>query len=304
VAVVAGRELVVWRTDAGDPVVMERFCPHQGAALELGVVVGAALRCPFHHWQFDASGSCVAAPTVRRRPDNARAVVFPSGEVHGYVWTWVGSAVPEYPLPEFPHLGTDAAPHRRYSFRQSTTASPRRVLENGFDVPHFPVVHGIAADLALEWTSWSNEHMLAARLNVDSLDLPAPLGRVLKIERLSLDLRSTPSYQTLTFELNGIPVAHELLTLTPVELGATTLRGWTVMPRSPGLLGTAPAFWAYRLQHWLGTRSDLRIYRDAEETDGSINTADDEGVLRFRQFYRRWSAPGGQPDADQLPREA
>lgn len=294
--VVAGRELVVWRAGAGDAVVMDRFCPHQGAALELGTIVDGALRCPFHHWRFDTGGSCVAAPSTRRIPAGVSAVVHPSRELYGYVWVWIGSAEPEYPPPDFPHLEPGAPAHRRYSFQQYTSASARRILENGFDVPHFPVVHGIAADLQLDWSPWCDEHTLAARLTVESLPLPSPLDRVMSIRWLCLNLRSTPSYQTLTFELNGTPVAHELLALTPSEQGATTLRGWTVVPRSPGLLGTAAVFWGYRLQHWLGTRSDLRIYRDVEETDGSVNTADDAGVLRFRQFYRRWSGHGGHQD--------
>lgn len=300
--VVAGRELVVWRAAGGGPVVMGRFCPHQGAALELGTVVDGTLQCPFHHWRFDAGGACVAAPSTRRVPDDATATVLHTRDLHGYVWMWIGSAEPEYPPPEFPHLGSAAPPHRRYAFRQETAASARRVLENGFDVPHFPVVHGIPADLTLDWSPWNDDHELAARLTVERIDLPASLDRVLGIEWLCLELRSTPSYQTLTFELNGRPVAHELLALTPSEQGATTLLGWTVVPRSPGLVGTAAVFWGYRLQHWLGTRSDLQIYRDAQETDGSVNTAADEGVLRFRQFYRRWSGQGAHPVPDDRAR--
>lgn len=291
-AVLAGHEVVVWRTGAGAAVVMDRFCPHQGAALELGRVVDGALRCAFHHWRFDGDGTCVDAPATRRVPQGASARVHPSWEGLGFVWSWVGSAVPEYPPPTFPPLGREAPAHRRYAFAFDTNAPARRVLENGFDLPHFPVVHGIAGDLRLTWDDEADQHTIGARITTDSLALPAPLDRLPGLGRLCLHLRSTPSYQVLTFELNDRPVAHELLALTPVSQGATTMRGWTVMPRTGGLLGSAPVFWGYRLQHWLGTRSDLRIYRDAEDTDGSINTADDEGVLRFRKFHRRWTGRG------------
>lgn len=289
---VAGDELVVWRTGEGAAVVMDRFCPHQGAALELGRVVDGALRCAFHHWRFDGDGTCVAAPATRRVPRGASARVRPSWEGLGFVWTWVGSAIPEYPPPDFPHLGREKPAHRCYGFVFDTNASARRVLENGFDVPHFSVVHGIAGDLRLTWDDDVDKHTIGARLTVDSIALPAPLNRLPDLGRLCLHLRSTPSYQMLTFELNDRPVAHELLALTPVAQGATTMRGWTVVPRAGGLLGSAPVFWGYRLQHWWGTRADLRIYQDAEETDGSINTADDEGVLRFRKFHRRWTGGG------------
>ncbi|MET7319027.1 Rieske 2Fe-2S domain-containing protein [Streptomyces sp. NPDC005549] len=292
-AVVAGTEVVVWRTGDGAAVVMDRFCPHQGAALELGRVVDGDLRCAFHHWRFDGEGTCVAAPSTRRVPRGTTARVHPSWEGLGYVWTWRGSAVPEYPPPDFPHLGPAAPAHRRYRFAFDTNATARRVLENGFDLPHFPVVHGIAGDLRLTWDAEENKHTMGARITTDSIALPAPLDRRPGgLGRLCLHLRSTPSYQVLTFELDDRPVAHELLAVTPVARDRTTMHGWTVVPRAGGLLGSAPVFWAYRLQHWWGTRADLRIYRDAEETDGSINTPDDEGVLRFRQFHRHWTGRG------------
>lgn len=285
----AGREFVAWRTRSGVPAVMSRYCPHQGAALELGRVDGETLRCPFHHWRFAADGECVAAPATRRIPAGAAASVLPIWEGLGLVWAWVGSATPQYPPPSFPPMDPGAAAHRRYAFTFTANASARRVLENGFDVPHFAVVHDIPADLVLDWES-AQDHVLAARLTTHDLRVPRPLDRFLRVGQLGLHLSSTPSYQTLTFALDGVPVAHELLALTPVGPGVTIMRGWTVMPRSRTLLGSIATFWGYRWQHRRGTQDDLRIYQHATDVDSTVNTSDDEGVLRFRRFYRRWTA--------------
>lgn len=122
-AVVAGREVVLWRAGDGAAVVMDRFCPHQGAALELGKVVGGELRCTFHHWRFDGEGTCVAAPATRRVPRDASARVHPSWEGFGYVWTWVGSEVPEYPPPDFP---TWTGRHRPTGATGSPSTPPHR----------------------------------------------------------------------------------------------------------------------------------------------------------------------------------
>jgi isorenieratene synthase len=46
--VAAGRELVVFRDDAGQPHVAPRACPHMGADLSAGCVRGGALVCPWH----------------------------------------------------------------------------------------------------------------------------------------------------------------------------------------------------------------------------------------------------------------
>lgn len=97
-----------------------------------------------------------------------------------------------------------------------------------------------------------------------------------------------PGGQRLTFLDGDRPLAKELLAITPVRPGHTVFQGWSLVRQSPGLTGSAPAFWAYRYQHWLGTRQDLAIYRDAVDTDGSVNEPHDEGILRYRRYYRKW----------------
>ena len=58
------RELVLFRTRSGKPVVLDAYCPHMGAHLaEGGRVVAEGIRCPFHAWQFGADGQCVQRPT-------------------------------------------------------------------------------------------------------------------------------------------------------------------------------------------------------------------------------------------------
>jgi phenylpropionate dioxygenase-like ring-hydroxylating dioxygenase large terminal subunit len=288
--VVAGRELVVWRDGSGRPVVMDRYCPHQGASLALGRVVDDTVRCPFHHWRFAADGQCVMAPDTRRVPPGVRAGNVPAHEAQGLVWAWIGSEQVEYPPPAFPDPRQHRRTHRSYRFRFTTEAPPRRVLENGFDTSHFPVVHGLVSPtpLELEWMPCGRPDTVAARLVVSDLDVPAPLNRWIRMGELALRLVSSPSYQTLTFDIDGRPLARELLAVTPVAPGQTVMHGWTTIARSSDLWGSAAAFWGYRLQHWQGTVADLRIYRQSLDTDGSINTSLDEGVLRFRQFYRRW----------------
>ena len=61
---VLGRELfdgrvVIFRTSSGEASVVSAYCRHMGADLSDGKVVDDCLRCPFHHWSFDTSGTCV-----------------------------------------------------------------------------------------------------------------------------------------------------------------------------------------------------------------------------------------------------
>ena len=55
-----GRDLVLFRTESGEPRVLDAFCPHLGAHLgHGGRVEGEGLRCPFHAWLWDGEGRCV-----------------------------------------------------------------------------------------------------------------------------------------------------------------------------------------------------------------------------------------------------
>ena len=87
-----GRKFALWRDHGGKLHALEDRCPHRGAPLSQGVILGdrlscpyhgvevrcdgvavrgterALLRCPWHKWDFDiASGRCVVHPTLRIR---------------------------------------------------------------------------------------------------------------------------------------------------------------------------------------------------------------------------------------------
>ena len=58
-----GRELVLFRTESGQPAVLNAFCPHLGAHLgHGGHVEGESISCPFHAWKFDGDGFCTDLP--------------------------------------------------------------------------------------------------------------------------------------------------------------------------------------------------------------------------------------------------
>ena len=69
-----GQGLVLWRNKEGGALCAWRdLCVHRGAKLSQGRVQDECLVCPYHGWNYDASGRCVKIPAQPSQPPPARA---------------------------------------------------------------------------------------------------------------------------------------------------------------------------------------------------------------------------------------
>ena len=161
-----GQMLAVYRDDRGQPVVLNDLCPHRGGSLAMGKRDGDCVRCPYHGWKFDSSGTCTEIPanTSKGVPKRARVDAYPTREAYGLLWAFMGD-LPESerpPLPIFPEHGQPGwrAIHGTWDWN----ANYERVVENAADISHAPFVHAQSfgnperpqvEDYALEETDWS-----------------------------------------------------------------------------------------------------------------------------------------------------
>jgi phenylpropionate dioxygenase-like ring-hydroxylating dioxygenase large terminal subunit len=111
-----------------------------GARLALGEVVGERLRCPFHHWEFDATGRCGHIPAAAVIPDFARQLALPAVERHGGVFIFNGTE-PVFPLPFFDGC-TESDLATAPPFTIALDCPWYMVGANGVDVQHFRATHG------------------------------------------------------------------------------------------------------------------------------------------------------------------
>jgi phenylpropionate dioxygenase-like ring-hydroxylating dioxygenase large terminal subunit len=130
--------VVAYRGIDGVAQVLSAYCPHIGADLGLGTVVGNSLRCAFHHWEYGRDGRCERTGIGDPAPPTACLFNFPTVERFGVVWAFNG----ETPLFEL------AEPTRGADTRLELVADPIRldtdpwiVCANTPDWAHFAMVH-------------------------------------------------------------------------------------------------------------------------------------------------------------------
>lgn len=142
--IAAARELVVFRGhDDGEVHVLDAHCPHLGAHLGGGEVLGDTIACPYHGWQFAGTGSCVEIPySDVRIPSKACVRSYPAAEVNGMILFWyhVAGTEPNYEVPAISERDdpefTDAL-----AFESEFPAALQDMAENNVDYAHFHFVH-------------------------------------------------------------------------------------------------------------------------------------------------------------------
>ncbi|WP_372748030.1 Rieske 2Fe-2S domain-containing protein [Litorivivens sp.] len=174
-------DLVLFRGNNGQAVILDAYCPHLGAHLA-GTgsrVVGDTIRCPFHGWQFDCSGSCTAIPYANKIPERAKNALksWPTVEKNGFIALWYDSegGAPNWELPTIPEWNQAGWGDWRFN-RTVIRSHGREIIENIVDAGHFPSVHGghpLQFDNRFTAYSVSQESRIQTDL---SLDMIQPRG--------------------------------------------------------------------------------------------------------------------------------
>jgi phenylpropionate dioxygenase-like ring-hydroxylating dioxygenase large terminal subunit len=139
------REIVLWRDAAGAVHAAADRCPHRGAALSMGRVVGNTLECAYHGWRFDGRGQCVAVPALPQfvPPVSHRACAYSARTACGLIWVALEADVPDDApglLPAF-EAEHDARLRKVNCGPYDVATSAPRIIENFLDMAHFGFVH-------------------------------------------------------------------------------------------------------------------------------------------------------------------
>lgn len=153
-----GGRVIAFRGEDGTAQVTSAYCPHLGADLSVGKVVGNHVQCAYHMWEFDRAGSCRKTGCGDPAPARATLFAFPTVEKHGLIWAFNGEE-PDYALPEWPFADADILTDTQ-EFPVPMNVDPWVICAQTPDVQHVILLHkfdlksGNPAD-NVEWTEHS-----------------------------------------------------------------------------------------------------------------------------------------------------
>lgn len=240
-----GRDLVLFRGEDGAVRALDAFCPHMGADLSNGKVVGDTIQCPMHGWKYDQTGSCVETSCDSAPPRAARLASYPVHEAFGTLWVLSGP-VATHPFPTCPGLeGQDVAALRMGTIR--LYAHHHAMMVGGIDLQHFKAVHGI--DIRFDYrTERPESGVMDFFLEGEIPDegWRGRLGRRLLGERFRYGLRiaggsiAAISYgldQKLGGDGRALPALHVLWGCRPIEAGVSEVDIYLLAPKGSGVGG-------------------------------------------------------------------
>lgn len=141
-----GQDFVLFRDEAGKLGMLDRDCPHRGADLAFGRLEHGGLRCPFHGWLFDASGTCLetpAEPVTSKLCSRIRQGAYPVQERSSIIFAYIGEGEP----PALPDFDCFVAPDSHtFAFKGLFECNWLQALEVGIDPAHASYLHRFFED--------------------------------------------------------------------------------------------------------------------------------------------------------------
>ena len=137
-----GEDLIAFRDTNGRVGLLDEFCPHRRASLFFGRNEECGLRCVYHGWKFDVSGKCVDMmnePETLSFKEKIRQPAYPTVEIGGLIWAYMGPPELEPPLPKF--AWTQAPATHRHVSKVIEECNWLQALEGGIDTSHAPILH-------------------------------------------------------------------------------------------------------------------------------------------------------------------
>ncbi|MCA9532578.1 MAG: Rieske 2Fe-2S domain-containing protein [Myxococcales bacterium] len=277
-----GQEFVLYRTEAGEPVLMEAFCPHLGAHLgHGGKVEGDAIRCPFHAWKFDKGGRCTEVPYAKRIPPRAEVKVRTLREQNGMILGFFGpaDAQPDYEIPLLPQLD-DPAWTALETDQAVIKTEPREVIENIADRAHFLPVHATKID---EFEVIIDGPRATQRT----------LGKGRNLRGEKIDVVSVATYHGPAIQFTDLAWAYPMMLVNahiPIDKDRLLLRFGVAVKTGVGVVLPPEVMSAVVAAARDGYFQDVAIWENKKWRDTPVLADGDGPIGRIRDWYKGFFA--------------
>lgn len=142
-----GCDFVLFRKEDGTVACLSDVCCHRGASLSHGKICDDRVACPFHGWEFEATGRCAKIPSMGpvAIPKRARVDSYPVVEKYDWIWVFLGD-LPEDRRPPVPDLLPeyyDTDNWRTTRLVIDVNVNWQKMEENSIDTAHLTFVHEV-----------------------------------------------------------------------------------------------------------------------------------------------------------------
>lgn len=280
-----GRELLLVRGESGAVSLVDAFCPHLGANLGQGRVVGDRIVCPFHAWEFTLDGRVATIPYCDKMPARAQQEAplhaYPTVERNQMIYAWYHpeGMAPLWEVEAMPQAGEgDWAQARRKEWVVKTI--PQELMENVADPVHFLYVHGTKtlpdATITYEGLNYYSRQ---------NADMQTPKGVVPG----SIEIQGTGPVGGWTL-FSGICDTFLMSFTTPVDDDHTHMRFVFYKKKIDGKIpegGVADAIIADIIKQF---EEDTPIWEEKAYLDRPLVCAKDGPINKFRRWYAQFYA--------------
>ena len=275
-----GQDLIVFRTEGGRAVVTEAHCPHMGAHLGFGgAVEGEGIRCPFHHWRYDADGRCDDVPySSAPQPPNVclatKTVCERSGLImvwwseSGLAPTWEPPGRPEFDEPDW--LGYEIV---GWTIRMHT----QELAENIPDMAHFAYVHTVGGNLSADFEVDGHVYRQRSLMEIDGETIEFTRQEASGLGLVWLYTMGSMWFLTSTTPIDDEFVDLRLLFLVRQEGGGTILG-----PQARAMIEATAE----------NTSRDVPIWEHKVYVEKAPLIADDGPIRELRKWARQFYPEG------------
>lgn len=229
---------VAYRGADGRAIVLDARCSHMGADLSRGCVVGNAIRCPLHAWEYGADGRCIRIPVSPDIPPFACQPAYPTAEIGGHV-LFHNAPVASFPMPFFDGL-TPAYLRAAEPFDLFVDTYWYMIAANGFDPQHFRVAHDrtLVGTPTVESPSPFSRR-ITATFDVTGKSIRDRLTRGLSGPQVCMEVTVWGGPVILVKSRFRRTTTYGMVFLRPLGQGRTHMRTIVWVPRRSGVLGRA-----------------------------------------------------------------